>query len=138
MTKGKLQRWKKRETWNNTFLDKPHTSIFFKSNYIHMVSNEERAEKLELVKIIEKEIALMFNDEKSKIKTLRSDVDNHGTMIIQFCGGLNGKGEWADYFESLSNVTKTVNEKYNMWLIKIENDSLDDMFYATFGIEKKN
>ena len=137
MTKGKLQRWKKREVWNNIFLDNPHSSISLKSNYVHMISQEERTERLELVKTIEKDVAISVNDNESRITVLRSDVDGHGTMTIQFCGGLNGNGEWDAYFSDLAKIVETLKEKYEIWLIKLDNDCIDDKFYATFGIAIK-
>lgn len=103
-----------------------------------MISQEERTERLELVKTIEKDAALSIEkNNKSKITVLRSDVDEYGTMTIQFCGGLNGNGEWDTYFSDLAKIVETLKEKYEIWLIKLYNDCIDDKFYATFGIAIK-
>ena len=96
----------------------------------------------ELKKIIEEIIPIireLENDDTSKIAFLESGVDEYGTKTITLCGGLNGNGEWKYYFSDLSQICDTLAEKgFDMWLIKLDNDCPDDIFYATFGISRKN
>ena len=55
---------------------------------------------LEKAKVIEKDVNTMlrpFKNDTSKIFVLGSEVDDHGTMLIKLCGGLNGNGNWVNY-----------------------------------------
>lgn len=52
-------------------------------------------------------------------------------------GGLNGGGpydKWTGYFQELVKFIEDVSKKYRIWLISLENDCLDDVFSAEFGI----
>ena len=64
-------------------------------------------------------------------------IDKYGTIVGKISGGLNGCGKWSDYFLVLSSLIKILEEKYNVkaWLIKMENDCIDDIFYGEFGFE---
>jgi hypothetical protein len=65
-------------------------------------------------------------------------IDEFGTKTVKLRGGLNGNGEWTDYFDGLSRTFKCLkNNGYDTWLININNDVIDDVFYATIGVEKK-
>lgn len=133
---NKLKKWKSVRS-KTTLLDKPHTSIEIKLKY-PMISKEEMTEKLDKIKAIVKEMHLLIDpigNENSHIKVLKSDVDEFGTMTIMLCGGLNGHGRWENYFEDLANITKLIKMKYDCWVIKLENDCADDVFYVTFGIK---
>ena len=55
---------------------------------------------------------------------------------VTVSGGKNGNGKWAEYFSSLSKFTDAVESNgMEIWLVKMYNDVLDDVFYATFGIK---
>ena len=103
---------------------------------------DKENENNELQKIIDEIIPIireLENDETSKIAVLESEIDKYGTKTVTLCGGLNGSGEWKNYFSDLSQICDTLAEKgFDMWLIKLDNDCLDDIFYATFGISRKN
>ena len=65
--------------------------------------------------------------------------DEYGTDTFTLCGGLNGGGpftKWKGYFQELSKFVTEVSKKYHIWLIKLDNDCLDDVFYAEFGIDE--
>ena len=50
-------------------------------------------------------------------------------------GGKNGDGKWGEYFSDLSKFVNAVESNgMEIWLVKMYNDVLDDVFYATFGI----
>lgn len=80
--------------------------------------------------------------EKSKIGILTgkgfTEVDKYGTKVLCLSGGLNGCGEWENYFTDLANVVNRLKkEGYHVWTINLENDCLDDVFYLKLGIGKK-
>lgn len=90
------------------------------------------------------------NDFESDINTVLSkrdysdtnlsfmDVARSGDTFIEFtiCGGLNGHGDWSDYFQDLSNFVedyiKYIPEMKDIYLVDAENDCVDDVFYAHF------
>ena len=63
--------------------------------------------------------------------------DEYGTDVFRMHGGLNGPGKWTDYFHVIADFTDEISKSYHVWLIKLENDCLDDVFYADFGIMTK-
>ena len=101
---------------------------------------KERQEKLELLdklsKDVEKIVDSLYND-KSKIRITDTEIDKYGTKTIHLSGGMNGWGEWEDYLKDLSRIVKRVNARHHMWLIKLDNDCVDDLFYGVFGIDVK-
>lgn len=55
---------------------------------------------------------------------------------VTVSGGKNGNGKWSEYFSSLSKFTDEVESNgMEIWLVKMYNDVVDDVFYATFGIK---
>lgn len=82
-----------------------------------------------------------YNDVKKIISENNSDitlrtmcrVKEGSHYVCSVYGGLNGGGKWTNYFSDL----KTIFEKLgHAWLIKIENDCLDDLWSATFCFRK--
>lgn len=75
----------------------------------------------------------------SKLALFEScSVDEYGTTIFKLSGGINGHGNWKYYFEDLSRFIWMMEEEgFETWLIDINNDCLDDVFDARFGIAKK-
>lgn len=101
-------------------------------------------------KMTDKEIEFddIIGDVKSLIETaslinsnifyLDHYIDEYGTKVVKLRGGLNGNGEWSDYFDGLSRTFKFLKANgFDMWLISIDNDVIDDVFYANVGIEKQ-
>lgn len=68
------------------------------------------------------------------------DVERSGDTFIEFtlCGGLNGHGDWEDYFDDLSDFVEDCKQNIpnlkDIYMIDAENDCLDDVFYVTFRI----
>ena len=59
----------------------------------------------------------------------------HSDDVLVICGGRNGNGVWEDYFRDLSKFVEEYRRNIrDIWLIKLENDVMDDVFYATFGV----
>lgn len=75
---------------------------------------------------------------RPNLKDDKIEKDEYGTDTFVFYGGLNGGGsydKWTGYFEQLTNFVADVTRDYDIWLIKLENDCIDDVFYAEFGIQ---
>jgi hypothetical protein len=76
--------------------------------------------------------------EESKITLLESEIDEYGTKTITLCGGLNGSGEWKNYFVDLAKIFEKLDKNgFNVWVIKLDNDCPDDIFYCRIGITRK-
>ena len=73
------------------------------------------------------------------LEVINSEMDRNGYdsfYKVTVSGGKNGNGKWAEYFSSLSKFTDAVESNgMEIWLVKMYNDVLDDVFYATFGIK---
>lgn len=113
-------------------------------NWVHKLVKKEKKvedkEKLELLDKLSKDVKKVVDslyNEKSRIRVTDTEIDEYGTKTIRLSGGMNGFGEWNDYFKDLSRIVKRVNSKHDMWLIKMENDCIDDLFYGVFGIDVK-
>lgn len=102
--------------------------------------NEREAE---LRKIVE-ELTPVIDDIKNERSNIYvfdeenfTEVDEYGTIVIALVGGLNGHGEWDNYFEDLANIVKKIKENgYDTWTIDLVNDCLDDVFTIKLGIKK--
>ena len=74
-----------------------------------------------------------------ELDVITSETDRNGYdsfYKVTVSGGKNGNGKWAEYFSSLSKFTDAVESNgMEIWLVKMYNDVLDDVFYATFGIK---
>ena len=55
-------------------------------------------------------------------------------VVAEIYGGLNGRGEWTDYLQTITNLFKAIRESHNCWLISLENDCLDDVFTLKIGV----
>jgi hypothetical protein len=52
-------------------------------------------------------------------------------------GGLNGRGIWSNYFETLAKFMYQVELRFpDAYVVKLENDCLDDVFYLTIKVPK--
>lgn len=109
---------------------------------LERVSKEEKEK--ELNQIVKEVIPIIdsMRTKESKIGVLTgkgfTEVDEYGTKVLCITGGLNGCGEWKNYFTDLSKVmAKLEDEGYHVWTIKLENDCLDDVFTLKVGIRRK-
>lgn len=88
-------------------------------------------------RIVEKITPLIdsLKTNNSKIDVRESKIDEQGTMTITLSGGLNGNGNWSIYFKDLANIIEKIEEnEYHVWIIKLTNDCLDDVFDCVLGI----
>lgn len=62
-------------------------------------------------------------------------VNNYGYFILELSGGKNGRGVWSEYLEDLSILFHNFSNKgYHAYLICLDNDCADDIFYPTIGV----
>lgn len=60
---------------------------------------------------------------------------NHNYVSICISGGLNNCGNWSDYLRSLQETIELIENTWeDVFIDKIESDTLDDIFYATIII----
>lgn len=72
----------------------------------------------------------------------KCSVDEYGTTVFTIHGGLNGAlyatNKWGYYFDALSKFTEIIYEMgFDIWSLNVDNDALDDLFTAKFGIKLK-
>lgn len=68
-------------------------------------------------------------------KILKAYTDGVEHYVFNISGGKNGNGNWLNYFSDIAQIFSILNYEFNeVWLIKIDNDVLDDIHYITFGI----
>ena len=61
--------------------------------------------------------------------------DREGTVTVEISGGANYDGKWEEYLYVLSLFIRLIRQKYNdVWLIYLENDPANELFYAYFGL----
>ena len=96
----------------------------------------DKKEKLE--EIVEK-LKPIINSENnnSNIRIYLSEINKDDVMTITLYGGLNGNGKWKNYLKDLANIFEEIEKQgYNVWVIKITNDCLDDVFNCLIGIDE--
>ena len=55
-----------------------------------------------------------------------------GIYQVILAGGNNGFYDWPKYLTNIAQLMRSI----DCWLIKLENDVLDDIHYVTIGVEK--
>lgn len=63
--------------------------------------------------------------------------ENIDYIVVEFTGGLNGNGDWINYLSAITELVTILNTNYKSWLVNLNNDCLDDIFYLTLGIKEK-
>lgn len=126
-----------KETYDELFkTDKDTQSSFFKKEaekYTKKRQPEIKKVTRAIFNVLEK-----IKDEKTKLSLLHNTCycDGFGTIVGIICGGLNGNGDWIDYFDDLGTFCEMVSKQgYKTWLCDIANDCMDDTFYAKFGFK---
>lgn len=73
------------------------------------------------------------------LEVIHSETDRNGYYSfykVTVSGGKNGNGKWSVYFSDLSKFVNAIESNgMEIWLVKMYNDVVDDVFYATFGIK---
>lgn len=81
----------------------------------------------------------VIDDSELGLEVIHSEIygnNDDSFYKVTVSGGKNGNGKWGEYFSSLSKFTDAVESNgMEIWLAKMYNDVLDDVFYAIFGIK---
>ena len=63
------------------------------------------------------------------------DGNKNDFLILKICGGKNGCGYWTEYFSDIRTLFQAFSNKYmKVWLVDIDNDCPDDVFYMTMCV----
>lgn len=64
-------------------------------------------------------------------------VDDGEYFLVKVSGGLNGPGNWLVYLEDIKVLFYLFKTNgYKPYLVKLDNDCLDDVFYLDFGVRR--
>ena len=97
-------------------------------------ANEEKLYSENLQAVIEKIVNHIDTMKIGKFVVMEDKSDGDEVCIS---GGLNGRGIWSNYFETLSKLMFQIELRYpDAYVVKLENDTLDDVFYLTIKIPK--
>ena len=97
-------------------------------------ANEEKLYSENLQAVIEKIVNHIDTMKIGKFVVME-DKSEGDTICIS--GGLNGRGIWSNYFETLSKLMFQIELRFpDAYVVKLENDTLDDVFYLTVKIPK--
>ena len=55
-------------------------------------------------------------------------------LILKLWGGKNGPGKWTEYLDDIHTLFVNLSKKYETWLVDIDNDCADDIFYVTLCV----
>ena len=97
-------------------------------------ANEEKLYSENLQAVIEKIVNHIDTMKIGKFVVME-DKSEGDTVCVS--GGLNGRGIWSNYFETLAKFMYQVELRFpDAYVVKLENDCLDDVFYLTVKIPK--
>lgn len=75
----------------------------------------------------------------STLRYRSEHTDQHGTNVAVVDGGENGNGKWENYLAEIGKLIKGLKEKdIDAWILKIENDALDDTFTIHLGVKDES
>jgi len=97
-------------------------------------ANEEKLYSENLQTVIEKIVNHIDTMKIGKFVVME-DKSEGDTVCVS--GGLNGRGVWSNYFETLAKFMYQVELRFpDAYVVKLENDTLDDVFYLTIKVPK--
>lgn len=107
----------------------------------YLKSLDEESEVVENKEIIWKEINNIISSiSKYSLEDVRKIDDGNDEFhyIIHISGGDNGNGSWVSYLNELTNVIQQLElkMKFNVYIIKLENDCSDDIHNVFLGLSK--
>ena len=102
-----------------------------------MKEGRQQKEYDEISDYVDEVIGLLDIEKTSRLDVMDVSKNKYGTTVLKLSGGINGNGNWHDYFNDLLKLYDAISKKCTIWLIKIDVDTIDDVFYADFGIEWK-
>lgn len=108
---------------------------------IYLKSLDEDGEVVENQEIIWNEINNIISSiSKYTLEDVRKIDDRNAEFhyIIHISGGDNENGSWVSYLNELTNVIQQLElkMKFNVYIIKLENDCLDDIHNVFLGLSK--
>lgn len=108
---------------------------------LYLKSFDETGEVVENQNIIWNEINNVVSSiSKYTLEDVRKIYDGNDEFhyIIHISGGDNGNGSWVLYLNELSNVIQQLELKlkFNVYIVKLENDCLDDIHNVFLGLSK--
>lgn len=68
--------------------------------------------------------------ERIRVSEVFEESDHY---LVNIRGGLNGRGDWMYY---LSQLTQIVHAFEEAWILGLEYDALDDIWYLSLGVRK--
>lgn len=106
---------------------------------VYLKSFGETGEVVEKQDIIWNEINNVVSSiSKYSLEDVRKidDGNNEFHYVIHISGGDNGNGSWVSYLNELTNVIQQLELKlkFNVYIIKLENDCLDDVHNVFLGL----
>ena len=97
-------------------------------------ANEEKLYSENLQAVIEKIVNHIDTMKIGKFVVMEDKSDGDTVCVS---GGLNGRGIWSNYFETLAKFMYQVELRFpDAYVVKLENDTLDDVFYLTIKVPK--
>lgn len=67
-----------------------------------------------------------------------TNIRNHGDYLeVDLSGGSNGLCDWLTYIKQVGSIIKRL-QPTESWIVKWENDCLDDVWYLSIGIKLGN
>ena len=73
--------------------------------------------------------------DKSRLVVLSCFKDREDTVTVEVSGGANYNGKWEEYLYALSLFIRLIRPNHkDVWLIYLENDPSNELFYAYFGL----
>ena len=97
-------------------------------------ANEEKLYSENLQAVIEKIVNHIDTMKIGKFVVME-DKSEGDTVCVS--GGLNGRGIWSNYFETLAKLMYQIELRFpDAYVVKLENDTLDDVFYLTIKVPK--
>ncbi len=99
-------------------------------------------DKEKIIEIVEKSIESIDTTKCRRLSVVKDlcqeKAEYPNYHIICIAGGLNGRGIWSNYFEILAKLMFQIELYFNErpFVLNVENDVADDVFYLFIGIHK--
>ena len=73
--------------------------------------------------------------DKIRLMVLSCFRDRENTITVELCGGSDYNGKWDEYLNVLQLFVRLVRPSFkDIWLVYLENDPANELFYAYFGL----
>lgn len=76
--------------------------------------------------------------DKTRLVVLSCFKDRENTITLEVSGGSSQKGRWEEYLTALALFIRLIRLSFkDIWLVYLENDPANELFYAYFGLRKR-